>query len=75
LFLLLLPLVEELETAGLQLALEALELERGELVRLEELVQLDAPDRPAGLGRVEQWPKLLLKENGLDDVDCHGRYE
>ena len=61
-FLLLFGLVDELEAARLQLALQRLDLERRELVWLEELGELEPPDRPGRFRRVEERTELLVPE-------------
>ena len=72
-FLLLLGLVDELEAARLQLALERLDLERRELVRFEQLRELQSPDRAGGFRRFEERTELLVPERYFDHVDSHDR--
>jgi hypothetical protein len=62
----LLRLDDQLDPAAVELLIDGFELERLELERLEDLVQLDLADLPVRLGSFEQRRKLLVHEDRID---------
>src|SRR5688500_8292343 len=64
-----LGLLDELDPAPVELAVERVLLERVELVRLDDLAQLGRLQRPGLLRRVQQLLELVVSEE-LVDVDC-----
>ena len=63
---LLLGLDEQLDPSPVELLVDGFELERLELERLEDLVQVDLPHLPVRFGGLEQRRKLLVHEDRLD---------
>ena len=57
---------DELDPSAVELLVHGFELERLELERLEDLVQVDLPHLPVRFGGFEQRRKLLVHEDRID---------
>ena len=64
--------VDDLDPALVELAQERFVLERGELVRLDEVGELVQPDRAGLLARLEERSNVVLREQAVDVDGRHG---